>query len=261
MKQLADASLARLANWDLPPEQIAALVKSGEVRRTVPFRSPVAGIVTEKKAFQGMRFMPGEMLYQVTDLSSVWVIADVFEQDIGLVRSGSKARLTFAAFPEQSYEGRITYVYPTLKADTRTVPVRIELANPGQRLKPAMFAQVELAIGAATKVLAVPDSALIDSGTRRVVLVQMAEGRFEPREVEIGARSEQWVEIRKGLKAGEPVVVSANFLIDAESNLKAAIAGFGSGGTPMPAAPARPAQATQPVDHSAHSASGAQSKP
>jgi Cu(I)/Ag(I) efflux system membrane fusion protein len=226
MKQLADASLARLRNWDLSAEQMAALVKTGEVRRTVAFGSPVSGTVTEKKAVQGMRFMPGEPLYQVTDLSAVWVMADVPEQDLALVKTGAKASVRLNAYPAQSFAGVITTVYPTLNAETRTVPVRIELANPRQLFKPAMFAQVELQVGSAKPVLTVPDSAVIDTGTRRMVLVQRAEGRFEPREVKLGARSDALVEVLQGLQEGEQVVVAANFLIDAESNLKAAIGGM-----------------------------------
>jgi Cu(I)/Ag(I) efflux system membrane fusion protein len=253
MKQLAESSLARLGNWDLSQEQIDALVKTGEVRRSITFRSPVAGIVTEKKALQGMRFMPGESLYQVTDLSAVWVMADVFEQDIGLVRPGARADVRINAYPDQVFKGTITYIYPTLQAETRTVPVRIELANPRQLLKPAMFAQVELQVGAPAAVLTIPESAVIDSGTRRIVLVQRAEGRFEPREVRLGARSENLVEVLDGVRDGEPVVVAANFLIDAESNLKAAIAGMGEaagrGGSAAPAAassaPARPSHRAQ----------------
>ena len=187
----------------------------------------MSGLITEKKALQGMRFMPGEALYQVTDLSSVWVVADVFEQDIGLVKTGAKAKVTINAYPNQVFEGRITYVYPTMKAETRTVAVRIELANPGQLLKPAMFAQVELPVGGKAPVLTVPDSAVIDSGTRKIVLVQVQEGRFEPREVELGARGEDHVQVLKGVREGEQVVVAANFLIDAESNLKAAVGGLG----------------------------------
>jgi Cu(I)/Ag(I) efflux system membrane fusion protein len=189
---------------------------------------------------QGMRFMPGEMLYQVTDLSSVWVIADVAEQDIGLVRVGARARITTTAYPDQVLDGRITYIYPTLRADTRSVPVRVELANPGQRLKPAMFAQLEVGVGGDKPVLTVPDSAVIDSGTRRLVLVQVAEGRFEPREVELGARGEHHVQVLKGVSEGEQVVVSANFLIDAESNLKAAVSGLVAAAAPASAAPAAP---------------------
>jgi membrane fusion protein, copper/silver efflux system len=235
MQQLAQASLARLRNWDFSVEQVDALVARGQATRTITFRSPVSGVVTEKKALQGMRFMPGEMLYQVTDLSSVWVLADVFEQDIALIKLGAKANVNISAYPNQAFEGRITYVYPTLKAETRTVPVRIELANSRHLLKPAMYAQVELQVGAKTPVLTVPDSAVIDSGTRRIVLVQVSEGRFEPREVELGARAENYVEVIKGVRDGELVVVAANFLIDAESNLKAAVGGMGA---PAAAAPA-----------------------
>lgn len=230
MRQLAESSLLRLWNWDVPEGEIKALTQSGAAKRTLTFRSPVSGIVTEKKALQGMRFMPGEALYQVADLSSVWVVADLPEQDIGLVRPGSPARVTIDAYPEKRFEGRIAYVYPTLNAATRTVPVRVELANPGLLLKPAMFGAVELSAGGRGAVLAVPDSAVIDSGVRRMVIVDHGEGRFEPRDVKLGARGDGYVEVIDGVREGEPVVVAANFLIDAESNLKAAIGGFGHAG-------------------------------
>jgi Cu(I)/Ag(I) efflux system membrane fusion protein len=243
MRQLADSSLMRLKNWDISEEQIKALAKSGETKRTLTFRSPVAGIVTEKKALQGMRFMPGEALYQVADLTAVWVVADVFEQDIGLIKSGSKATVRINAYPDKAFTGAITYVYPTMNAETRTVPVRIEVANASQLLKPGMFAQVELPVAAKGSVVTIPTSAVIDSGTRRIVLIQAGEGRFEPREVKLGARSDTYVEVIDGVKDGEPVVVAANFLIDAESNLKAAVGGFGhashgsGAAAPAPAAP------------------------
>jgi RND family efflux transporter MFP subunit len=227
MQELAAASLSRLRNWGVAEDQLAALARSGDARRTISFRSPVAGIVTEKKAVQGMRFMPGETLYQVTDLSSVWVIADVFEQDIALVRTGGKARVTINAHPGKHFEGVVAYVYPTLNAETRTVPVRIELANPGLLLKPSMFAQVELPLAARAAVPSVPVSAVIDSGTRQIVLIRQAEGRFEPRAVRLGVRSDDYVEVLAGVSEGEQVVVAANFLIDAESNLRAAVAGLG----------------------------------
>jgi len=230
MKQLADSSLARLRNWDISEEQIARLRESGEARRTLTLRAPAAGIVMEKKAVAGMRFMPGEALYQIADLSSVWAIADVFEQDIAGVRVGQKATVRIDAYPDKAFEGTVTYVYPTLKAETRSVPVRVELANPGGLLKPAMFATLELASEGGAKVLAVPTSAVIDSGVRRIVLVQSAEGRYEPREVKLGMRAGDYVEVREGVKEGEPVVVAANFLIDAESNLKAALGGLGGMG-------------------------------
>jgi membrane fusion protein, copper/silver efflux system len=227
MKQLADSSLLRLRNWDISDEQIKALTKSGDAKRTMTFRSPVSGIVTEKKAIQGMRFMPGEMLYQISDLSTVWVFADVFEQDISLVKQGSKAKVRINAYVDKEFDGKVTYVYPTLNADTRTAQVRVELANPGQLLKPGMFANVELAAAPRSTAVTVPVSAVIDSGTRRIVLVQLKEGRFEPREVKLGARSDNYVEVLEGVQDGEDVVVAANFLIDAESNLKAAVGGFG----------------------------------
>ena len=260
MSQLAESSLAHLRHWELSPDQIDALVKTGQPQRTVNFLSPVSGVVTEKKALLGMRFMPGEMLYQVTDLSSVWVIADVSEQDIGLVRSGAMAKVAINAYPNQAFEGRVTYIYPTMKAETRTVEVRVELPNPGQRLKPAMFAQVELPVGSKAAVLTVPDSAVIDSGTRQIVLVQVKEGRFEPRTVELGARGENYVEVIKGVRDGEQVVVAANFLIDAESNLKAAVGGLGEqagpGSSPKGSGAAASSSATSRPSTVGHQAEG-----
>jgi RND family efflux transporter MFP subunit len=227
MQQLAESSLERLKNWDISARQVQGLAESGTIKRDLTFHSPVNGIVLEKKALQGMRFMPGELLYQIADLSSVWVVADVFEQDIALVKTGVRARVQINAYPDRQFDAVITYVYPTLNQATRTVPVRIELANPEGLLKPAMFAQVEMPVLGEGDVLAVPTSAVIDSGTRMIVLVQRAEGRFEPREVKLGARSDSYVEVVYGVTDGEQVVVAANFLIDAESNLKAAIGGFG----------------------------------
>lgn len=226
MQQLAEASLQRLQNWDISAEQIKALSQSGQSRRTLTFRSPVAGVVSEKKAVQGMRFMPGETLYQIADTSSVWVLADVFEQDIAAVNIGQKAKIKINAYPGEVFEGRIAYVYPTLKAETRSVPVRIELANPKGRLKPAMFADVDIPVAAALPVVTVPNSAVIDSGSKQVVIVQLAEGRFEPRPVKLGQRGSDFVQVIDGIKAGEMVVSAANFLIDAESNLKAALSGM-----------------------------------
>lgn len=241
MQQLAESSLQRLKNWDISEAQVKALAQSGETKRTLTFRSPVAGIVTEKKALQGMRFMPGEALYQVADLSSVWVFADVFEQDIAAIKLGAKATVRINAYPDKRFEGKVSYIYPTLNAATRTVPVRVELANPGGLLKPAMFAQVELPASAKADVVTIPTSAVIDSGTRQIVLVQKGEGRFEPRQVKLGARSDNHVEVIEGITDGEAVVVAANFLIDAESNLKAAVGGFSAPEAKLapPAAPSK----------------------
>ena len=237
MQQLAEASLARLANWNVDAES----AKNG-VSRTLTFRSPVAGVVIEKKAVQGMRFLPGDALYQIADISAVWVIADVPEQDIALVGKGGKAGIRVDAWPGRRFDATVAYVYPTLNAQTRTVPVRLELANPGGLLKPAMYASVEMAPGGTKKMLTVPTSAVIDSGTRQIVLLQKAAGRFEPRDVKLGERSDDFVEVREGLKEGDAVVVAANFLIDAESNLKAALSG-------LTAAPAQGAKVS--VSHQA----------
>jgi Cu(I)/Ag(I) efflux system membrane fusion protein len=228
MKQLAEASLARLKNWDISAEQLQTLSKSDQARHTLTFRSPVNGIVIEKKALQGMRFSPGDALYQIADLSSVWLIADVFEQDLALVKPGQAAKVKINAYPGKEFAAKVTYVYPTLNAQTRTVQVRLELANPGGLLKPAMYADVELAAPLGGKVLTVPTSAVISGNNRQTVLVELAEGRFEPRQVKLGAQGNDYVEVLEGVGEGEKVVVSANFLIDSESNLKAAISGFGS---------------------------------
>lgn len=225
MKQLAEAGLTRLKNWDISESQIQQLQKSGTTRRTLTLRSPVNGIVMEKKAVQGMRFVPGEVLYQIADLSSVWIIAEVFERDLAQVHVGQSARVSIDAYPGKMFVAKVAYVYPTLNAQTRTTAVRLELANPQGLLKPAMYANVEFAT-ANDKVLAVPNSAVIHSGTRQIVLAQLGEGRFVPREVKLGAQGDRYVEVLEGIAAGEQVVVTANFLIDAESNLQAAITGF-----------------------------------
>jgi Cu(I)/Ag(I) efflux system membrane fusion protein len=228
MKRLADSALERLRNWDVTDEQIARLAAGGAPQRALTFRAPAGGIVLERKATQGMRFMPGEVLYQLADLSTVWIIAEVAEQDIGRVRTGLTARARLDAYPGQEFAGRITYVYPTLKADTRTAEVRVELPNPQGRLKPAMYAQVEIAVAGSPQ-LVVPNSAVIDNGTRRIVLVDKGEGRFEPRDVKLGARGDEFTAVIEGVEEGERVVTSATFLLDSEANLKAALGALTGG--------------------------------
>jgi Cu(I)/Ag(I) efflux system membrane fusion protein len=165
----------------------------------------------------------------------------VFEQDIAWVRLGQKVQVRFNAYPERIFEGEVSFIYPTLSVETRTVKIRVDLPNPEGALKPAMYGTVALAAGSRGRGLTVPDSAVIDSGARRVVLIERGEGRFEPRAVTTGARADGYVEIREGVSAGERVVVKANFLIDAESNLKAALGGFGHdhGGKPAGAPDAK----------------------
>ena len=241
MQRLAEGVLRRLRNWEISEQELQALQHEGKPRRLLAYRSAANGVVLQKPGVQGMRFMPGEVLFEIADLSSVWMLADVSEQDVGLVRVGQDAKLQIVAYPDKAFSGKVVFLYPTIDPETRTAKVRIELANPGRLLKPAMFANVELISGPAQgKTLAVPESAVLDSGTRQVVLVRRGEGLFEPRTVKLGMRAGGYVAVSEGLKAGEEVVVRANFLIDAESNLKAALETFGGhgGGHGTPAKPA-----------------------
>ena len=228
MKALAESSLERLRNWGISESELASL-EQGQVRHTLAVRSPASGIVLEKSVVAGARAMAGEPLFKIADLSRVWIIAEVYEQDIGLIEPGQGAQASFDAYPGRSFEGRVEFIYPTLNPTTRTARVRIELPNPKGLLKPMMYARLEIAAGA-RRALAVPRSAVLESGRRTLVLVDRSEGRFEPRPVTPGIRGEERIEILDGVREGERVVVSANFLIDAESNLKAALGSFGSAG-------------------------------
>lgn len=227
MERLAESALQKLRNWDISEADLRTLQQEGQSKQYVTFRSPANGVVLDKPAIQGQRFMPGEMLYQIADLSNIWMVADVFEQDLAMVRRGQAAIIRIDAYPDKVFNGKVTFIYPTVNPETRTAKVRIELPNMQALLKPAMYGRVELASSSSKdKVLVVPDSAVLDTGTRQLVLVDLGEGRFEPRTVKIGARADDYAEVTDGLKAGERVVVKANFLIDAESNLKAALSGF-----------------------------------
>jgi Cu(I)/Ag(I) efflux system membrane fusion protein len=226
MTQLANAALERLRNWDISEQQLARLREGGEPRRTLTLTAPASGVIIKDPPIAGMRFMPGEALFKIADLSRVWLIGDVFEQDLALVRIGARATLAVSAYTDKSFPGEVTFIYPMLNAETRTARVRIELANPQGQLKPGMYGTVQIDAGAKREVLTVPDSAVIDSGTRQVVLVALGAGRFEPREVKLGSRGEGFVEVLSGVNDGESVVTRANFLIDSESNLKAALSGF-----------------------------------
>jgi Cu(I)/Ag(I) efflux system membrane fusion protein len=241
--QLAESALKRLRNWDISDAQLQRLKKDGKATRTLTMYSPANGVVFEKTAVQGMRFMPGEPLFKIADLSTVWLLADVFEQDIALVHVDQTVNITVNAYPGKELKGKIDYIYPTVNSETRTAKVRVVLANPDGILKPDMYASIQLMSGHGASVLAVPDSAVIDSGTRQVVLVQLTEGLYEPREVKLGMRGDGYVEVAEGLSEGENVVVRANFLIDAESNLKAALGSFGEHSSHASSLPG-PAEAT-----------------
>ena len=246
MRSLMESSLQRLRNWDISEEEIDRLKKEGQPRNSIVLRSPVDGVVLEKPSLKGMRFMPGEQLYLIADLSLLWLLADVFEQDLGWVRQGQVAKIRVNAYPDKVFSGKVAFVYPTVMPETRTAKVRIDLANSGGLLKPAMYASVEVVAGQSkARRVTVPDSAVLDSGTRQIVLVQRGEGLFEPREVKLGARGDGYIEVLEGVKEGESVVVSANFLIDAESNLKAALGGFG--GENHGGAPSAPAETPSPA--------------
>ena len=220
-------ALRRLENLQMPQPVLDELKRTREPVISFDWPSPVSGVVMQKKAVEGMMMKAGDEFLRLADLSSIWVIADVAEQDIAQVRIGATAKVTFRAFPNETFEGRVSFVLHELEMATRTAKVRIEVANPDHRIKHEMFADVDINAGDGDpERLAVPASALIDSGNRRVVLVQRGEGRFEPRPVKVGLRGDGYVEITEGIEAGESVVVAANFLIDAESNLKAALSSF-----------------------------------
>jgi Cu(I)/Ag(I) efflux system membrane fusion protein len=259
MEDLVKGGLIRLRNWDIAETDLAALRSSGTIKNSLTLRSPANGVVVEKMAIDGMRFMPGEPLFRIADLSKVWIIGNVFEQDLAAVRIGQTASVRLTAYPGRTFEGKVTFVYPTVQQETRTAQVRIELPNRDGLLKPDLYGTISIAAGASEPLLTVPDSAVLDSGTRQAVLVELGEGIFEPREVKLGTRGDGYVQVLDGLDEGEKVVVNGNFLIDAESNLKAALGSFGGHqhGASAPAevgttTPAEPPMEPAPVDHSGH---------
>lgn len=213
----------RLENLNVPPEALVEIERARKVPTTITWSAPRDGLVLERNATDGMRAMPGDVLFRIADLSLLWVLADVPEHDLGLVRSGQTVAIRVRSLPGQAFTGKIGLIYPQVNPETRTARVRIEIPNGDGLLLPDMYADVEIATGADKAVVAVPDSALIDTGTRQVVIVDKGDGRFEPRQVKVGVSGNGFVEIREGVEPGDQVVVSANFLIDAESNLKAAL--------------------------------------
>jgi Cu(I)/Ag(I) efflux system membrane fusion protein len=238
MRLLAEGALRRLANWQISEADLAGLRQGKAAQQSLVLRSPADGVVLEKAAIDGMRFMPGEVLFEIADLSKVWIIANVFEQDLGAVRPGQAAKVSLAAYPARTFEGSVTFVYPTVRAETRTGQVRIELPNRDGLLKPDLYGTVDIQAGEAAASVAIPESAVLDSGTRQVALVELGPGLFEPREIRIGGRGDGYVEVLEGIGEGERVVVDGNFLIDAESNFKAALGAMsghsGHGGSSPP---------------------------
>lgn len=231
----AEAAAQQLKTLGLSSGQISALDDLKDTSATIPVAAPAGGQVVEKMAIQGARVAAGEPLYRLVDFSHVWVIAEIYEQDLPMVRVGQTAEVELDAFPGERFKGEVSFIYPTLTAATRTAKVRVELDNPDGKLKANMFAAVQLSADMARgEILSVPDSAILDTGKRQTVLVERGEGRYEPREVKIGRRADGYVEILEGVAKDEKVVVSANFLIDAESNLQSALKAFTAGDQPAP---------------------------
>ncbi|MEW6769471.1 MAG: efflux RND transporter periplasmic adaptor subunit [Pseudomonadota bacterium] len=223
-------SRQRLMNLDVPDAAIIAMEKNKVAPIAIEWTAPRDGIVLERKAVEGMRAQPGDVLFRVADASVVWAIVDVAERDLGLLSVGQPVVLKARSFATLEFLGKVDVIYPQVSRETRTARVRIELPNPDIALLPDMYVEAQINTGSSEPVIAIPESAVMDTGSRQAVFIDKGEGRFEPRDVKLGARSDGYVEVREGVSEGDPVVVSANFLIDAESNLKAALKGFSDTG-------------------------------
>ena len=222
---LLQAARERLRLWDMSSDQIKKLDDTGQVSRTVTMYSPIDGFVMKREVFERTYVTPDTELYEIADLSMVWVNAEIFEYEVPYVMVGQPASMALSYFPGKTYAGKVGYVYPTVDPTTRTVKVRLEFSNPDFDLKPDMFAEVQLNISYGTH-LVVPQEAVLDSGTEQIVFVAHGSGYFEPRKVQMGPRLEDRIVILAGLKLGETIVTSGNFLIDSESRLKSSMAGM-----------------------------------
>jgi len=223
-------SRQRLMNLEVPEAAIVGIEKGNTVPIAIEWSAPRDGVVLERNAVEGMRAQPGDVLFRVADTSVVWALIDVAEHDLGAVLAGQPVILRARAYPGREFTGKVGVIYPQVNKDTRTARIRIELSNPDSALLPDMYVDAEVDTGSPQPVLAIPESAVLDSGSRQAVFVEKGQGRFEPRDVKLGHRGGGYVEVRGGISEGEPIVVSANFLIDAESNLEAALKGFSDAG-------------------------------
>jgi Cu(I)/Ag(I) efflux system membrane fusion protein len=228
---LVSSARRKLELWDVPAATVARLEQTREVERAVTVVSPVSGVVAKKEVVPGMRLEAGAMPYEIWDLGSVWVLADVYESELQHVRVGSPATLTLRAIPGKEYQGKVAFIDRVLDPRTRTAKVRIAVANPGGTLKPEMFGEVVLGTPP-RQALRIPADAVIDSGTRSVVFVVLGDGKFQPRVVRLGATDGDQVELVDGLQAGDRIVTRANFLVDSESRLKASLQALGGGTRP-----------------------------
>lgn len=222
---LLQAARERLRLWDVTDDQVKNLDATGQVSRTMTMYSPIDGFVMKREVFERTYVTPETELYEIADFSTVWVSAEIFEYEVPYVRVGQPARMSLSYFPGKSYFGRVVYIYPTADPMTRTVKVRLEFQNPGFELKPDMFADVQLSISYGTQTV-VPQEAVLDSGTEQIVFVVLDDGYFEPRRVQVGPRLEDRIIVLSGLKPGEKIVTSGNFLVDSESRLKSAMGGM-----------------------------------
>ncbi|HEX7090064.1 MAG TPA: efflux RND transporter periplasmic adaptor subunit [Longimicrobiales bacterium] len=236
-RALVAAARRRLRYWDIPEDEIEQIERGDTARRTLVLRAPASGLVLEKNVVEGMRIVPGMDLYTIADLSQVWVEGEVFEKDLALVRLGQHARVSFDAYPGTTVDAVVTYIHPTLSTETRTGRIRLELANPDLRFKPGMYATVEFEVPVHRAGVHVPRTAVLTTGERSIVFVRSADGKLQPRAITPGLAAGEHIEIVAGLEAGEVVVASASFLVDAEANLRAALEAMGSTHTSVPAGP------------------------
>ncbi len=218
-RELIESAKRRLQLWDITDQQIAELEKTGKPKTEMIIEAPLGGIVLEKMVLEGAYITPGMNLYKIADLSNVWIIADIYEYEVPLVKVGQAARVTLPYQTGEAYRATVNYIYPTLDPVSRTVKVRVAVKNPGLALKPEMFANVEIMVSSGVR-LAIPREAVIDSGLRQIVYVEKRPGVYEQRQVTLGLRGDDYVEVLKGIKKGERVVTSGNFLIDSESQLR-----------------------------------------
>jgi len=227
-KSLLEATRERLLLWDIPDSEIRRIEKTGRPIKYLTLYSPISGYVTKREAFPQKMIMPSDVVFEIVDLSSLWLLADIYEYELPLIKEGQEATLSLSYYPADVFQGNVTYVYPTLETKTRTVKVRFEFKNEDMKLKPGMYANVELKVPLGER-LSVSGDSVIETGERNIVFVAMGDGYYEPREVKVGQKAEGYYEVLTGLKEGESVVRSAAFLVDSESRLKAALESFGAG--------------------------------
>ncbi len=231
---LMAAARSRLRLMGVPRSEVERLERTGEVRETVPLGSTANGVVTQIKAVEGGYVHAGEDLYTIADLAEVWVYADVYERELPRVKSGQKAEVISDALPGRIFRGSVSYIYPNVNEQTRTVRVRLEFPNPSGLLKPGMYVKTTLVDESPEKLLAVPTEAVLNSGVRHIVILDKGAGHFEPREITVGSESGGYFSVLKGLREGEHVVISAQFLIDSESNLHEALEAMAPGAESQP---------------------------